>query len=39
MFSEARLSEGIVVVDKVFNGNKDSSEVPRIPLVPSLVYK
>jgi hypothetical protein len=36
-FSEARLSGVIVVVGKVFNGDKDSSVVPRIPLVPSLV--
>jgi hypothetical protein len=38
-FSEARLSGVIVVVGKVFNGDKDSSVVPRIPLVPSLVLQ
>lgn len=36
MFSEARLGGGIVEVWKAFNGEKDSSEVPRMPLVPSL---
>lgn len=36
-FSEARLSGVIGVGVKVFNGDKDSSVVPRIPLVPSLI--
>jgi hypothetical protein len=35
-FSERRLGGGSVTVEKPFSGDKDSTELLRIPLVPSL---